>query len=53
LFNGLGYYAGAAGLSDRSEVSCTQDVVAASTPQYYADLIVNAMNNLGYNVPNC
>lgn len=53
LFNGLGYYAGTAGLSDRSEVSCTQDVVAASTPQYYADLIVNAMNNLGYNVPNC
>ena len=23
------------------------------TPQYYADLIVSAMNNLGYNVPNC
>jgi hypothetical protein len=53
LFNGLGYYAGTAGLSDRSEVSCTQDVVAASTPQYYADLIVIAMNNLGYNIPSC
>lgn len=53
VFNGLGYYSGTAGLSDKSEVSAVQDVVAASTPQYYADLIVTAMNNLGYSVPNC
>lgn len=53
LFNGLGYYAGTSGLSDKSEVSCVQDVIAGSTPQYYANLIVTAMNNLGYNVPNC
>ena len=53
LFNGLGYYAGTAGLSDKGEVSCVQDVIAGSTPQYYADLIVSAMNGLGYNVPSC
>ena len=50
VFNGLGYYSGNSGLSDRSEVSCTQDVVAGSTPQYYLGLVVSAMNNLGYNI---
>jgi len=53
LFNGIGYYSGTAGLSDKSEVSCTQDTVAGSTPQYYLDLIVAAMNNLGYNITGC
>jgi hypothetical protein len=53
VFNGLGYYAGTSGLSDKNEVSGVQDVIAGSTPQYYADLIVSAMNNLGYNVPSC
>ena len=53
LFNGLDYYAGTAGLSDKSEVSVVQDVIAGSTPQYYADLIVEAMNGLGYNIANC
>ena len=53
LFNGLGYYAGTAGLSDKSEVSVVQDVIAGNNPQYYADLIVGAMNGLGYNIPSC
>ena len=53
LFSGTGYYAGTAGLSDKTEVSCVQDTVAGSTPQYYMDLIVNAMNNLGYTIPSC
>ena len=53
LFSGTGYYAGTAGLSDKTEVSCVQDTVAGSTPQYYVDLIVNAMNNLGYTIPSC
>ena len=53
LFNGTGYYNGTAGLSDKSEVSCVQDTVAGSTPQYYLDLIVSAMNNLGYNITGC
>ena len=53
LFSGTGYYAGTAGLSDKTEVSCIQDTVAGSTPQYYVDLIVNAMNNLGYTIPSC
>lgn len=53
VFGGLGYYQGTMGLSDKSEVSGVQDVIAGSTPQYYADLIVNAMNSLGYVVPSC
>jgi hypothetical protein len=53
LFNGIGYYTGTAGLSDKNEVSCTQDTIAGSTPQYYVDLIVSAMNNLGYTIPSC
>ncbi len=53
LFNGTGYYSGTAGLSDKSEVSCVQDTVAGSTPQYYLDLIVTAMNNLGYTISSC
>lgn len=53
LFNGLGYYAGTAGLSDKSEVSVVQDVIAGNNPQYYADLIIGAMNGLGYNIPSC
>ena len=53
LFNGTGYYAGTAGLSDKSEVSVNVDTIAGSTPQYYLDQIVNAMNNLGYNITGC
>ena len=53
LFNGTGYYAGTAGLSDKNEVSVNLDTVAGSTPQYYLDQIVNAMNGLGYNITGC
>ena len=53
LFNGTGYYAGTAGLSDKSEVSVNVDTIAGSTPQYYLNQIVNAMNNLGYNITAC
>ena len=53
LFNGTGYYAGTAGLSDKSEVSVNVDTIAGSTPQYYLNQIVNAMNNLGYNITGC
>ena len=52
LFNGKNPHVGVAGLSDKSEVSCVQDTIAGSTPEYYLNLIVTAMNNLGYTIPN-
>ena len=52
LFNGKNPHIGVAGLSDKSEVSCVQDTIAGSTPEYYLNLIVTAMNNLGYTIPN-
>jgi hypothetical protein len=53
VFNGVNYYAGTNGLSDRLEVSHVPDVTPGSTPQYYVNLIVNSLNSLGYNLPNC
>ena len=53
VFDGVNYYAGTNGLSDRSEVSHVPDVTPGSTPQYYVNLIVNSLNSLGYNIPNC
>lgn len=47
------YYSGTNGLRDKSEVSFVNNVTPGSTPQYYADLIVTAINNLGYNLPSC
>lgn len=37
-------------LADRNEVNFYYDVTNGGTPQYYMDLIVNALNNLGYNI---
>lgn len=53
VFDGVNYYAGTNGLSDRSEVSHVPDVTPGSTPQYYVNLIVDSLNSLGYNIPNC
>lgn len=46
--NGTGNYAGAFGLSDRTEIGYEYDVEDGSTPQYYRDLIITALQNLGY-----
>ncbi|MCM4158728.1 hypothetical protein FHG64_03765 [Antarcticibacterium flavum] len=46
--NGTGNYAGAFGLSDRSEVGFKYNVDDGNTPQYYLDLIIEALQDLGY-----
>ena len=59
--NGLGNYSGVYGLSDKPVVHNTYDVVPGvpgansgpGSPQYYMGLIITAINNLGYNVPDC
>ena len=45
---GLGNYAGVYGLSDKSEIHNTYNVLRNGSSQYYADLIEEAINNLGY-----
>ncbi|CAM4022512.1 hypothetical protein [Gillisia limnaea] len=46
--NGSGNYAGAFGLSDRTEIGYEYDVLDGSTPQYYLDLIIEALQDLGF-----
>lgn len=59
---GLGNYSGVYGLSDKSVVHNTYNVVPGpqipvntgpGSPQYYMGLIITAINNLGYTVPSC
>lgn len=51
--NGLGNYSGVNGLSDKSQIHNTYGVTPSSTPQYYMGLIITAINNLGYSIPDC
>jgi hypothetical protein len=59
--NGLGNYSGVYGLSDKPVVHNTYDVSVGvsgansgpGSPQYYMGLIITAINNLGYSVPDC
>ena len=59
--NGLGNYSGVYGLSDKPVVHNTYDVAVGvpgansgpGSPQYYMGLIITAINNLGYSVPDC
>ncbi|MGM0934322.1 MAG: hypothetical protein ACQEWD_12835 [Bacteroidota bacterium] len=46
--NGTGNYAGNYGLSDRIEFGYNYGVTPGATPTYYADLIVQALEDLGY-----
>ena len=59
---GQGQYTVPFGLSDKLEIHNTYNVVPGpqipvntgpGSPQYYADLIITAINNLGYSVPPC
>lgn len=50
---GLGNYSGVYGLSDKPQVHNTYGVTPGSSPQYYMGLIITAINNLGYSIPNC
>jgi hypothetical protein len=51
--DGTDAYSGTNGLSDKSEIAYVEYVTAASTPQYYADQIITALNTLGYNLALC
>ena len=48
--NGTGNYSGVNGLADKPEVDFVYDVTPSSTAQYYADLIVDTLTDLGYNL---
>jgi hypothetical protein len=48
--NGTGSYSGTNGLSDKSEVKIKLDIAPSSTAQYYKDLIINTLNELGYSL---
>ena len=45
--NGYGVYASTNGLSDFNNISYSYNVQAASTPSFYADLIVQTLNDIG------
>jgi hypothetical protein len=51
--DGLNNYSGPTGLSDKPEISFVLDVIQGSTAQYYANLIITALNTLGYKLPQC
>lgn len=51
--DGEGNYAGSMGLSDKTQFSYLLDVEKASTPLYYSNLIVSALNDIGFNLPKC
>ena len=50
---GNGQYFGVNGLSDKTEIHNTYNVIDGGSPQYYTNLILTAINNLGYNIPPC
>jgi hypothetical protein len=51
--DGLDNYSGPNGLSDKPEISYVLDVIQGSTAQYYSNLIITALNTLGYKLPQC
>lgn len=46
--NGTGLYSGVYGLSDRPEFNYKYNILDGGTPQYYLDRIVEALEELGY-----
>ena len=53
VHTGVAPFTGTSGLSDKVEVGYELDVVPASTPTYYANLIVTALNSLGFTLDLC
>jgi hypothetical protein len=41
------------GLSDKAEIGYKLDVIPGSSPEYYANLIVEALNSIGFNLTPC
>jgi hypothetical protein len=48
--NGTGNYSGTNGLSDRNELNYKLNITDGGTPQYYLNLITEALRELGYNL---
>lgn len=48
--NGTGVYGGTNGLSDKTEVSFNYDTPAGATEQDYTNLIINKLNEFGFNI---
>lgn len=53
LHTGVVPFTGTNGLSDKPEIGYTLDVIPGSTPNYYANLIITALNNLGFTLDAC
>lgn len=53
VHTGAAPFTGANGLSDKTEIGFKLDVTAGGVPQYYANLIVEALNNLGFSLNPC
>jgi hypothetical protein len=51
IFNGQNGFYGSRGLSDRSEANIHSElVINGSSPDYYHDLIINALREFGFNI---
>jgi hypothetical protein len=50
---GLGQYVGDYSLWDKSKIHNTYDVIAGDSANYYTNLVIGAINSLGYNIPIC
>lgn len=51
--DGAGSYSGELGLSDKNQFSYLLDVDKGLSSLYYSNLIVSALNNIGFNLQNC
>lgn len=51
---GQGLYTGANNLTDLSDqIKIKYDISGGASPEYYAGVIVSALNELGYSIPSC
>lgn len=50
---GTGSYSGPMGLSDKTQFSYLLDVDKGASSLYYSNLIVSALNDIGFNLPKC
>ena len=50
---GTGSYSGSMGLSDKTQFSYLLDVDKGASSLYYSNLIVSALNDVGFNLPKC
>ena len=50
---GTGSYSGSMGLSDKTQFGYLLDVDKGASSLYYSNLIVSALNDVGFNLPKC